>query len=942
MNAISRVLNGHFAAPVVRFATFLALAASGASAHAVTYVLPSALGTAPFVGCTLSGRDITCTGSVNLGNNSITSSASYNVLLNNNFTAGSGFIGSASYPINITAIGRIEINSSSVYGDLSSFSSSNEAIEINNNVTVHGDLFAILGEVDIDNNSNINGNVTADQIDIKNSSNINGACVSRPPVPRGCNYGGNWPITQTIFADSITRTTALFRGFVNPNSSPVSSVTFSYGTSAAYGSTVSGVPSTIRSSNSVFYIEASIGGLSCGTTYHFQINARNANASASGGNSTFETEPCITPSVTTNAATSIGSNSATLNSTVASNGASTAVTFEIGTAAGVYTTTGLVATGSPVLTTGNPSLVRTGLTCNTTYYFRAKGVSTAGTTFGAGSSFRTAACTGEFDAYEASLTAPSVAASKIFTRVASANGLCVIGGACNLKIGAFNAGTRVLSTSFTGPVRIELVDATSGVCLNHPLIASWQASQTLSASGETTLNLPAVNAAYPHARVRISFPATGIPTQQNCSSDGFAIRPRNFNVAAQSVATGSRSLSGTTNTSTTVQKAGRPFRVILTALNAEGNTVSNYTGTPSLLLAPCTGSACTTSLGTVANAVGPFTAGAYTNATATYSNVGAFRANYSDAAFSAIDASDSQPALTTEISGFMDIGRFIPDHFAVAMTQGCSAGATPFTYSGQPFAMTVTARNASGATVTNHSTSLGLSKDVNLAPQGALAGALSFATIPSTAFVAGAVTYTPTQGPSYAYTNKLTAPSTLSIRASDADGVTSDPAVGGIEGSLSLRSGQLKVFASSGSDRATMLVPLALQYWGGASWVSNGDDACTTLTAANIALTGATNAAATHTASNPVLSAGAGHVSVVASSTSGSPSGHVNIAVNLGTSGTDQSCNTLHGGAGTSRPWLRSLNGNCSASYDRDPAALLYFGVFTNESKGQVDIREVR
>ena len=66
------------------------------------------------------------------------------------------------------------------------------------------------------------------------------------------------------------------------------------------------------------------------------------------------------------------------------------------------------------------------------------------------------------------------------------------------------------------------------------------------------------------------------------------------------------------------------------------------------------------------------------------------------------------------------------------------------------------------------------------------------------------------------------------------------------------------------------------------------------------------------------------------------------MAANLGTSGNDQSC--LSHAKQTSKPaevpWLRSQNGNCAATYDRDPSARASFGVYAPETRKTVHIRE--
>jgi uncharacterized repeat protein (TIGR02543 family) len=95
------------------------------------------------------------------------------------------------------------------------------------------------------------------------------------------------------------------------------------------------------------------------------------------------------PTVTTQAVSSITYTGATLNGTVNANNASTAVTFEYGTTTAYGTI--VTAAQSPVTGTSATSVTAalTGLVPNTTYYYRVVGVNTAGTTNGADSSFTT-------------------------------------------------------------------------------------------------------------------------------------------------------------------------------------------------------------------------------------------------------------------------------------------------------------------------------------------------------------------------------------------------------------------------------------------------------------------------------------------------------------------------------------------------------------------------
>jgi YHYH protein len=103
------------------------------------------------------------------------------------------------------------------------------------------------------------------------------------------------------------------------------------------------------------------------------------------------TAPPGAPSVTTSAAFGIGSTSATLSGSVTANSVSTTVTFEYGTDTSYGST--VTAAQSPVTgsTATSVSAAISGLTNSTTYHYRAKGVNTLGTTYGADMAFTTSA-----------------------------------------------------------------------------------------------------------------------------------------------------------------------------------------------------------------------------------------------------------------------------------------------------------------------------------------------------------------------------------------------------------------------------------------------------------------------------------------------------------------------------------------------------------------------
>jgi len=103
--------------------------------------------------------------------------------------------------------------------------------------------------------------------------------------------------------------------------------------------------------------------------------------------------PMVPPTVTTGSATSVGTDSATLNGTVNPNGASTTITFEYGTTTGYGNR--VTATQSPLSgTTGKVVSARiTGLSPGKTYHFRVKATNGAGTSRGTDKTFKTSSAT---------------------------------------------------------------------------------------------------------------------------------------------------------------------------------------------------------------------------------------------------------------------------------------------------------------------------------------------------------------------------------------------------------------------------------------------------------------------------------------------------------------------------------------------------------------------
>ncbi len=100
------------------------------------------------------------------------------------------------------------------------------------------------------------------------------------------------PGAETGAASGVAQTAATLNGTVNPNGS-ATSVTFRYGTSTAYGSSIT-VPSPGAGATAAA-VSAALSGLVPGTTYHYELVASNAQGTSAGIDRTFTTLPVLPP-----------------------------------------------------------------------------------------------------------------------------------------------------------------------------------------------------------------------------------------------------------------------------------------------------------------------------------------------------------------------------------------------------------------------------------------------------------------------------------------------------------------------------------------------------------------------------------------------------------------------------------------------------------------------
>jgi MSHA biogenesis protein MshQ len=547
----------------------------------------------------------------------------------------------------------------------------------------------------------------------------------------------------------------------------------------------------------------------------------------------------------------------------------------------------------------------------------------------------------------------------------------VAGSAFSLDLLALTSGGAI-NTTYNRTVTISLVDASSsGTCSAMTLLQAV-GSYTFTGSGggkDNGRKTFAFN--YPNAasNVRVRLTDNGSPSITSCSTNNFAIRPAAFAAFAvrdaNSVSAGTtRSLTNTAAAGGVVHKAGQPFRIDATAVNASSVATSAYNGSPGASLTACVLPAALCTLGTLSTGAWSAAAGTVTSTTATYSEAGAFTLKLVDTTFAAVDAADSSTAERYFESAALNVGRFVPDHFSIATANtpvlktfnDSTCAARSFTYIGQPFGYVttpqalITAQNASGGTTSNYNGALWrpTATHVYASVSGTLDTSLTTAPVvvsnnngTGSATVAGSDVL--------AYTRNLTTPQaifnanlTLTLSASDTsesavvgNGVISAATSALFDGSGSgiafdsgnaFRYGRLRLANAHGSELLALPVPMTTQYWNGTTFVLNAADNCTTIVAADIGLGNyQKNLAAGETTVSISGRFSGGNSNLKLTQPGAGNNGSVDLTVDLSAAGADQSY--LQG------KWL-------GVNFDQNPTARASFGVYKNADE-LIYMREV-
>jgi hypothetical protein len=350
-------------------------------------------------------------------------------------------------------------------------------------------------------------------------------------------------------------------------------------------------------------------------------------------------------------------------------------------------------------------------------------------------------------------------------------------------------------------------------------------------------------------------------------------------------------------------------------------------------------------------AAGDYSNGAATATGLTYSEVGSFTltgvANPNFLNTSGVNLA----AIVFDSGGARNgvVGRFYPDHFtltASTLAAACSA----FTYMGHNgigYSYSIEARNTSNVKTSNYFTTGYTTGTVALAAENGANG-----TDLGTRLTAGSGSWSTGTYAISATTTTFSRPASpdgpfetlkIGIKVNDTDGpVLASPdmltsTAVGLGGATKVRFGRLQMQNAHGTQALNLAIPVELQYWNGTVWARNTDDTCTpaSLAPGNFAFGNHTGQLVGNypSAGNVAVGAfAAGLGSITLTKPASSLQGSVDVALNLGTTGSATTCAAFAPNSNATAANKSYLQGQwCAGGYIKDPVAKATFGIYNNK-----------
>ena len=217
------------------------------------------------------------------------------------------------------------------------------------------------------------------------------------------------PLATTGVATAIGANTATLNASINPKGSQTT-VQFQYGTSTAYGTTISA--QTVPAGTAAVSVPQPISGLSPKTIYHYRVVVSNGVETVNGADKTFTT---LAQPVFASTASYLAASGAEVTQSVNPNGVATSVYFEYSTSNNFST---FLQTATQAIGAGKTAVTVYALFPNleksTAYFYQMVTVSAAGTFFGPVETFTTLGFDTTVIAYKGEATGTSNATFSTF------------------------------------------------------------------------------------------------------------------------------------------------------------------------------------------------------------------------------------------------------------------------------------------------------------------------------------------------------------------------------------------------------------------------------------------------------------------------------------------------------------------------------------------------